>query len=555
MKRLIFGRTFMGLIGAAGLLTAACTAPAAPSGGTGATADGPAQPKVNRVVMAVNPPTSENNDPRGDRGPTNWVHRPYYEYLVGVDPENGKYSPQLATSWKLEPDGRSFRFKLRTGVPFHHGKGEFGADALIDTFKLQTRDPQIEGVNATSNIYNLLNPLIDRIEKTAADEAVMHLKTTDGTFMLTISEQRGVFYMISAQHFNELNPPTWQTGPAAGTGPYQYKERAQAQYFRYERVPYKHWRLTPDFPEFEFRFMKEASTRMASLLAGEVHMADLPSDLQTEAVGRGFKLLAGKVPGLRSMIKIWCCHLNDPKDLNSGWQHPESPLADVRVRRALSKAIDRTQINKAFFRGQGDLIYNIHFHPTRQGWDPSWERRFQDHLGFDVEAAKKLLADAGYGPNNPMETNILFPTESYGYSGGEDIMDAIAGMWRNIGVKVNYQTIEPAQRTQRSNAFSLFNHLVLGGTASDSWTGITTYGSTQGTSKGTGIELPEADRVLARIRNTVEAGEALFTGVREIPLLWIPVETTVDPKIVADYQFPGAITGAWTHVFNIKAAR
>ena len=551
------------------LLATACASAGGPTtpaaSAPGAAPAGPVQPKVNRVVMAVNAPAMENNDPRGDRGPTNWVWRPMYEYLVGIDPENGKYVGQLATDWKLQPDGKSFLMTLRHGVKFHGDRGEFGPESLIDTFKLLTRDANPPGVSPSGNYYGLLNPLIEGIDKVGPDQVLMRLKTPDGTFMLTTSEQRGTFPMVNAKHFEALGQPNWSTGPVAGTGPYQYKERAQGQFFRYERVPFQHWRATPDFPEFEFRYMKEASTRIAALLAGEAQMADLPEDLKLQAQKQGFKLIAGKVPGFRAFAKFYCCQMKNPKDLDSGWEHPESPLTEVRVRKALTKAIALDQLNKAFFAGKGAVMYTPHMHPTRAGWDPSWVTRYPQEYGYDPEAARKLLADAGYTGSKPLETSILFPSDATGYAGADDIMESVAGMWRAVGVKVSFAQIEPARQREMANAHQLFNHVILGGTGSDSWTGVTAYGSTVGTAIGTGIQMPDLDRVLAKLQNTLsddgqdqlwrQAGEVMFLQHREIPLFWIPVEATVDPNIVAGYTFPGGITGAWTHVFNIKAAR
>jgi peptide/nickel transport system substrate-binding protein len=556
------------LLGALTLSAVACSGSSATApqpAGSGQPSGGSGAPKVNRVVMAVNAPAMENNDPRGDRGPTNWIVRPMYEYLVGVDPSNGKYIPQLATEWSLQPDGQSFRFKLRQGVKYHFDKGEFGPDALIDTFKVEASDPNPPGISPSGNVYLLLNPLIAGIDKTGPDEVLMRLKQPDGTFMLTISEQRGVFYMLSGKHFQELGQPNWQTGPAAGTGPYQFKERAQGQFIRFERVPYQHWRSQPDFPEFEFRYMKEPSTRMASLLAGEVQVADLPQDLKVQAEKQGFKLLQGKVPGFRAFAKFYCCHNKDKKNPDSGWIHPESPLADARVRKALTKAIDMAQINKVFFGGKGEVMQNAHFHPTRAGWDPSWVTRYQDEYGYDPEAARRLLAEAGYTSGKPMETNILLPSDATGYSGADDIMEAVGNMWRAAGVNVTLVQIDPARQNQLTAAKELYNHTILGGTGSDIWTGVTTYGSAVGTGIGTGIELPDLDRILAKIQVTLDdkeqdrlwrqAGEVTFVQHREIPLFWIPVEAAVNPNIVAGWDYPGGITGAWTHVYNIKAVK
>ena len=81
---------------------------------------------------------------------------------------------------------------------------------------------------------------------------------------------------------------------------------------------------------------------------------------------------------------------------------------DVRVRKALDKAINRDEMNKAFFAGKGEPMIVDHFHPSRAGWDPSWEQRFPEEYGYDPAKARALLAEAGYGPGKPLTTNILF---------------------------------------------------------------------------------------------------------------------------------------------------
>ena len=134
--------------------------------------------------------------------------------------------------------------------------------------------------------------------------------------------ESGFFEIRSKAHFDKTGEPTMETAPTAGTGPYQFKERAQSQFIRYERVPYQHWRATPDFPEFEFRFRAESSTRFAALQAGEVQLATLPEDLLQQAQGRGFKLLSGKVPGLRTFLSMMCCYQKDPKDPSGAGSTP-----------------------------------------------------------------------------------------------------------------------------------------------------------------------------------------------------------------------------------------
>src|SRR2546428_417048 len=101
------------------LLSLGCSSSSGgPSGDTRGT---PGEPKVNRLVFGIGPPNSESNRPAVVATLSFWQLNPAYEFLVGVSPEGKEPIPQLATEWGLAPDGRSYRFKLRQGVPFHNG--------------------------------------------------------------------------------------------------------------------------------------------------------------------------------------------------------------------------------------------------------------------------------------------------------------------------------------------------------------------------------------------------------------------------------------------------
>ena len=124
---------------------------------------------------------------------------------------------------------------------------------------------------------------IREIEVVNEGEVVIHLSEPDGNFLHALGEPEGGMEVVSQADNQKRGAPTMQTPPYAGTAPYQFVERAQGQYIRYERVPYQHWRSQPDFPEFEFRWIKEPSTRLAGLLTGEIHVTPLPNDLLRNA--------------------------------------------------------------------------------------------------------------------------------------------------------------------------------------------------------------------------------------------------------------------------------
>lgn len=535
----------------AGLLALACagqSAPDRPAGNGG--------PKVDRIVLAVAPPQRESNEMRHMTGPNSWQLRPMYESLIGVDPQNGRLVPQLAAEWKVEPNGSSIRFALREGIPFHDGWGNFTAADVPVAWKENVKEDSLTGTRPY-----WARTLRD-VEVVGPKEVIFHLTRPDGHFFESVSEARGNMEGQSLAHLEKQGPATMQTKPLAGTGPYQYKEREQGSYLRFQRVPYQHWRSTPEFPEFEFRWIKEPSTRLAALLTGEVHMADLPQDVQPQAIQRGHKILSGRVPALRTYVEYRCCNFQDINDFSKGYVQPQNPLMDIRVRRALSKAVDRNELNKAFFAGKGEVMLVNHFHPARAGWNPDWEKRFSDIYGYDQARARALLVEAGHGPSNPLTMNIRVYAVS-GYSGSEDLAEAIGAAWRAVGVNVNLLQMDETEWTNLTRQFKLTNYAAVTATNATQFTGSTVYSTSLGPRGG--AESQEVDTVLKQVLGTLDeakqrelwrkAGDAKFDAVLDVPLFWLPVEAIADPRIVADWTYPGSLSGSWSHADLIKAAR
>ncbi len=555
MQRAVLGIA----LGLLGCLSVACAQPAAapaPGGPATGGADAPVTPKVKRVVLAVGQPAREYNEMRHLTGPDSWQLRPMYEDLIGIDPATAKLLPQLATDWKVEPDGQSIRFQLRKGVPFQKNLGEFTTKDLTPPWKEMVRQDSLSGARP----YWVKT--LKSIEVVGPYEAVYRLTEPSGNFFESISEARGSMEPFATAQYEKDGPATMATGPIPGTGPYQFLQRTQGVNVVYEKAPYQHWRQDAQFQEFEFRWLKEASTRLASLITGEVHIADLPEDLKPQAVARGMKLVTGKVPALRTFVDFVCCYVKDVKDLSKGYMNPDAPLLNKTLRRALSKAVDRNALNKAFFGGKGAILHNNDWHPLREGWNPDWEKRFQDIYGYDPDAAKKLLAEAGYGPGKPFSIGVDFQPIS-GYSGADDMMDAIAGMWRAIGVNTQLQKTDSTDWNNQIRQFKINNVAKVTATNATQWTGATVYSTSIGPRSG--YEDIETDTVLNQLQVTMDpkrqdelwrkSGDIKFDSIPNVPLFWLPVEAVYNPTIVADWPFPGSLSGSWSHVYLIKAAR
>jgi len=283
----------------------------------------------------------------------------------------------------------------------------------------------------------------------------------------------------------------------------------------------------------------------------------------TQAVSEGMETRVGIFPGVRLFGLNYCCYLNEKKNPDSGYIYPDSPLMDLRVRKALNKAINRDEMNQALFNGKGTLMYVNHFNSSRPGWDESWVTRFPAEYGYDPEAAKALLAEAGYGPNNPLETTVeVMPVT--GISGGEDLAVTVASYWSDIGVDVDLESTDSAAFGARSRAGELSNNIRMFGTGSSIWTGVAILNSSH-TRSFTGVNVEPVERLLLKLIATVDPaqrdviwhdiGEAMFVNHGSTQLFWLPAEATVNPEFVGEWSFPGSITGTWTHIHNIKAAR
>ncbi len=459
--------------------------------------------------------------------PEVWPFRSVYEYPIAVDPQTMKFVPGLATEWNLEPDGMSYRFKVRKGVQFHYGWGELTAKDFVHVYEDIIKPDSLHGQS------NYWRTALRSIELVNDHELIYHLAKPDGQFITAMSESQGGMEIRSKAHYDSVPEKSIQT-TIAGTGPYQVKERAQGQYVRLERVPFQHWKSMPDFPEFEFRYQREASTRLASLLSGEAQIADLPQDLLAQAEKQNFKVLKGVFPGVRVFGSLHCCVVQDLKDQSKGWAHPESPLMDIRVRQALNMAVNKDELNRAFFAGKGQPMHVNHFLPSRPGWNPEWERKYNDAYGYNPEKAKALLAEA---KQSNLKTTIFIQPVS-GLSGGEDLAEAIAGYWRAVGVEPELKNIDAVDLATQLRALKVPNGMTLRGTGSNQFTGITQFNSAISTGRG-GAEDMEVNQLLLDITSTLDeqkqdelwrkVGERLFSQYIGVNLFWLPAEAVAAP--------------------------
>ena len=121
---------------------------------------------------------------------------------------------------------------------------------------------------------------------------------------------------------------------------------------------------------------------------------------------------------------------------------------------------------------------------------------------------------------------------------------------------------EGGDLTAKTRQSALSNSMALAGTGSNQWTGMTVYNSSFAPS---GVQDPTVEATLQELTRTLDeskreglwrkVGDAMFAAVPGLSLFWLPAEAVGNPKIIASWAYPGALTGTWTHIHNIKAAR
>jgi len=524
-----------------------------------------AQPVVAQLIIASGNPVSRSTfNPwlsESPRGP--WFYATTHESLIGADPLTGEHTPRLATSWTIEPDGRSVRFKLREGVQFHGDNGEFTAKDLVRTKEEHTAE---DAQHSHRTQYRAID-----IEVVSDYEVVYRISKTNPEILNNTSS----WNLISGEPFSAVSMeklggnPDEARQPPAGTGPYQFVDATHSSFFKVERVPYDHWRYNPDWEGIEFRWIDENSTRLAGILTGEIHLTDIPPDLVKQALEGGKAVTSAKVLTRERTIMFEGPIIDksygtyEATGAACGYAHCDSPLLDVRVRRALSKAIDRNQMNEAFFLGKGIEAHNAHFVPTRSYWNPDWDARFQAEYGYDPAGAIALLAEAGYGPNNPLVLNIDV-SPSGGLPEKEDLMESAAAFWNDIGVKTELDQRDRAATNPIRRGFGFTNRLTYQTSNIVDLQAFRVHHCSC-ESPRSGFELLELDKSIAFMREVVDStevfkrlrltGDLAFDLVIAIPIVWQPQELVYDPNVIASYDFSGVPLGVVAHFDQILAVK
>ena len=332
--------------------------------------------------------------------------------------------PDLALDWTPIAD-TVWEFHLRPGVTWHDG-APFTADDVAFSI---ARAPVVP--NSPSSFAGMLRA-ITRTE--IMDPLTIRLHTAKPAPNLP-----GDLAIVSivSRHAGE-NAPTasYDAGPAAiGTGPYRL-DRFQ----RDDRVTLTRndafYGPRPPWAHVTLRAIPNPTARTAALLAGDVDAIDTIPVTDLPALRTDKRVSVWEAPGLRVMfLGPDFTHDGPMPDITdrAGQPLPRNPLRDLRIRQALSFAIDRTAIVERTMEGAAT--------PTAQWLPPGLPGALPDHApAYDPAAARRLLAEAGF----PDGFRLTFHAPTDRYPNGPAVAQAIAAMWTRIGVTTRLEMLPGA---------------------------------------------------------------------------------------------------------------
>jgi len=326
-----------------------------------------------------------------------------FDPLLTKDPETAKPAPWLATSWKLINE-TTWEFKLRQGVQFTNGE-PFNAQSVKYSIE-RAINPASESINRT------LWDWIKEVE--IVDDYTVRI-ITHKPYPVALEILAGASYALPPRYTEEAGQAKFCDEPVA-TGPYMVKEWKKGEQIVLEANP-SYWGPKPAVKTLIIRYIPEDSTRVASLLAGEVDYVESVEPDQVPLLQADPNLSVLLVP------RTWQGFLQMDGDQRAPGTH--KAMADVRVRRAVCNAIDTKTIIQRLMQGQASPIKGGVLHSLYFGFDSTIE-------GFEYNPAlsKKLLAEAGY-PNG-------FQIKFYSY-GTRQVTEAIQEYLAKVGIKADIE--------------------------------------------------------------------------------------------------------------------
>lgn len=517
-------------------------------------------PAGDRLVAAVPPPPLETNRIWASGWANLAQFEPVLETLLAIDPRTGEIEGRLAERWERRDDDREWVFFLREGVQFHHGYGEMTAADVYHTWELLKREDS--GVNQALVWRDQVSDVEIIDDYTIAFR--FHVPMTFGNQLF--SRAGGELYIQSKRHWDEGGGEAAVDERLVGTGAYYQVERVSGQSMLVRAFD-QHWRYQPEdlgFQEVLFDYTADDPTRLAKLVAGEAHVAEMSRDVAAQAEQRGMTILTSTLENMQRIIMFGGqSFAADPDGVTAEMNDPDHPLSFLEVRQAILHAIDLEEIHREVYRDRVAYSHNTGWHPTREVWNPEWEERFDEVQGYNPERARELLAEAGFGPGEITLTVIL--TTVPAQPEARLVSEAIPGYLDAIGIntvirEVDFGTYIPQwQQRDTFDQLLVIRNLPIRPTEQFirdqlTYDGALTFFYADQFVADTFAELEVELDGARRNELSLEIGNHVYEQAPFVRLGQTFSEMVVNPEVVADWVWDGQNPFGPSHWYNVVRA-
>ena len=425
------------------------------------------------LTIGMNELPSLLDPPRDWAIAATWIHMNLFDCLVWRNRATADFEPWLATSWKnIDPTTR--RMQLREGVTFHNGE-EFNADAVKWTYQRITNASRAEFITFGQWAF-----ITDVVIHGPYEVDII----TDKPQPAFLSKMAGTGCGIQAPGAGPAMTPVGDGDyHPVGTGPYSLVSYDQDDNLVLAANE-SYWQGKPDIDTIIWRSIPETSTRIANLLTGDIDLSVgvPPQDWDRINANDG----TSTEEFLTTRVMLLSLRQGGSEDLPD-W---EGPTSDVRIRQAISYAIDReTLIDVVGGLGIPTLS---RLTPPTLGWDPL----HYNQVGvYDPQRAKDLLAEAGY---NGEELTFHSSTS---WLMQKEVSEVLEAMLEAVGLNIDLQVLDVTtfrEQIYRPNKNEEIYMDALGNSFFDPWIAVRSF--EEGRRFRTGWEGSRADQAEALIQ-------------------------------------------------------
>ena len=454
-----------------------------------------AQRSPDQLIMGVRAPIVSLDPAISGLGTMHGYYQNIYDSLVRHDSKL-QMVPALATSWRVVDD-LTWEFKLRPGVKCHDGT-DFTAQAVVDNIKRMPLVPNSDNLTAGK-----LRP-VKNVEIVDSETIRFHTSAPYPGLLAVMPE---VHMMCESALARNPTTETINSGrDAIGTGPFRSVNWTRGNRWELERFDGS-WDQKSNFRQVTVREIPNDASRMASLQAGDIDVADYIPPLDVKRLSADPAIEVFRTQGTRTMflgmdqVREQAPGVTD----NDGKPLPGNPFKDQRVRRAIALGISEDLILSRVMEGLATR--------ATQGM-PEGMGGYADlpATPYDPAQAKKLLAEAGYPQG--FHTKLNCPNDRYVNDAA--ICQTIGAMLARIGLTAQIDAMPTNVYMPRLTALDFgFYMLAWGNNAGDAASLLRDVMETRDKAKGTGswnmgISMPDLDATIdnATMSMNLEARDA-----------------------------------------------